>query len=202
MVATRGAKGDMPTLAVGTVESGTTAAASITSLNSNYYLNLTLPQGPQGERGPSGVSYATADVTSSGTEASVDVIFNSETGQLNFDFNIPSPSGAAVHTVDGITPTVGGDVDLNAVTYTQGAVLTGDNKVNALVNIGAIATPSNAQTGNVLTYNGTSWVAGTVDALPSGGATGNILAKTDSGATWMASISTSEINTLFNNLNS
>lgn len=50
-----GATGPPNTLAIGTVDSGATAAASITGDAPNQTLSLTLPIGPQGEQGPQGI---------------------------------------------------------------------------------------------------------------------------------------------------
>jgi hypothetical protein len=49
-----GAQGPANSLAIGTVGSGTQAAATITGSAPNQTLNLTLPQGPKGETGPIG----------------------------------------------------------------------------------------------------------------------------------------------------
>lgn len=50
----KGDKGDPPTLAIGTVVSGTTAAATITGAAPNYNLNFTIPKGDQGDPGTDG----------------------------------------------------------------------------------------------------------------------------------------------------
>ena len=52
-----GAQGDLgptPNLTIGTVENGGSADATITGTPENPVLNLTLPQGPQGQSGPKG----------------------------------------------------------------------------------------------------------------------------------------------------
>lgn len=50
----KGDKGDPPTLVIGTVVSGTTAAATITGTAPNYDLNLTIPKGDKGDPGTNG----------------------------------------------------------------------------------------------------------------------------------------------------
>ena len=110
--------------------------------------------------------------------------------QLQFAFTIPEADGSGVTQVDGITPTAG-NVELLAVQY-RNQTLTSDQKNTVLNNIGAqpaglyISEPISPAANNVLKYNGTTWVAGSVNEVPSSGTTGNFLKKTASGSEWAA----------------
>ena len=110
--------------------------------------------------------------------------------QLQFAFTIPDAAGSAVTEVDGISPT-GGNVELLAVQY-RNQTLTSDQKSTVLNNIGAqpaglyISEPISPAANNVLKYNGTTWVAGSVNEVPSSGTTGNFLKKTANGSEWAA----------------
>lgn len=111
--------------------------------------------------------------------------------ELHFEFTIPAASGEGVKKIDGELPNTSGEVSLYAVRYVQ-QNLTAEQKTQALNNIGAqaagsyISAPVDPGNNNVLKYNGTTWVAGSVNEVPSSGTTGNFLKKTASGSEWAA----------------
>ena len=67
----KGAKGDTGpanTLSIGTVESGSSASATITGTSPNQTLNLTLPKGDKGDKGDTGETGATGPKGDTGSQ--------------------------------------------------------------------------------------------------------------------------------------
>lgn len=111
--------------------------------------------------------------------------------KLLFAFTIPAASGEGVKKVDGELPDTSGEVSLYAVKYVV-QNLTAEQKTQVLNNIGAqaagsyISRPTDPGTNNVLKYNGTTWIAGSVNEVPSSGTAGTFLKKTANGSEWAA----------------
>lgn len=124
------------------------------------------------------------EISETGTKADVDVSIDETTRELVFDFTIPATKGTGVLEVDGSGPNGSGQVQINAVKYVQ-QNLSPTQQGIVLNNIGAIPKPTNPANNNVLKYNGTTWVAGTVNEVPTSGTAGTFLKKTNSGSTWV-----------------
>lgn len=148
---------------------------------------------PAGKLGFDSVS-ATAQGGAAGTQPQVIATLDTtdpDDRELQFAFTIPAASGEGVKKVDDELPDTSGKVSLYAVRYVP-QNLSSEQKTQALNNIGAqvagsyISRPVDPGTDNVLKYNGTTWVAGTVNEVPTSGTTGTFLKKTNDGSEWAA----------------
>lgn len=148
---------------------------------------------PAGKLGFNSVS-ATAQGGAAGTQPQVIATLDTtdpDDRELQFAFTIPAASGEGVKKVDNELPDTSGEVSLYAVRYVA-QNLTAEQKTQTLNNIGAqaagsyISRPIDPGTNDVLKYNGTTWVAGSVNEVPSSGTTGNFLKKTANGSEWAA----------------
>lgn len=148
---------------------------------------------PAGKLGFDSVS-ATAQGGAAGTQPQVIATLDTtdpDDRELQFAFTIPAASGEGVKKVDNELPDTSGEVSLYAVRYVA-QNLTAEQKTQVLNNIGAqaagsyISRPTDPGTNDVLKYNGTTWVAGSVNEVPSSGTTGNFLKKTNNGSEWAA----------------
>ena len=106
----KGDDGQSPTITIGTVTKGDTAAATLTGIYPNYVLNLTLPKGDTGATGADGQSptlaIGTVQTGSAGSDASASMSGN----YPNYELNLTIPRGEngvdGVDGANGISPTV------------------------------------------------------------------------------------------------
>lgn len=106
----KGDDGQSPTITIGTVTKGDTAAATLTGTYPNYVLNLTLPKGDTGATGADGQSptlaIGTVQTGSAGSDASASMSGN----YPNYELNLTIPRGEngadGVDGANGISPTV------------------------------------------------------------------------------------------------
>ena len=106
----KGDDGQSPTITIGTVSRGDTAAATLTGTYPNYVLNLTLPKGDTGPTGADGQSptlaIGTVQTGSAGSDASASMSGN----YPNYELNLTIPRGEngadGVDGANGISPTV------------------------------------------------------------------------------------------------
>lgn len=106
----KGDDGQSPTITIGTVSRGDTAAATLTGTYPNYVLNLTLPKGDTGATGADGQSptlaIGTVQTGSAGSDASASMSGN----YPNYELNLTIPRGEngadGVDGANGISPTV------------------------------------------------------------------------------------------------
>lgn len=109
-VGPKGDDGQSPTITIGTVTKGDTAAATLTGTYPNYVLNLTLPKGDTGATGADGQSptlaIGTVQTGSAGSDASASMSGN----YPNYELNLTIPRGEngadGADGTDGISPTV------------------------------------------------------------------------------------------------
>lgn len=89
----KGDDGQSPTITIGTVTKGDTAAATLTGTYPNYVLNLTLPKGDTGATGADGQSptlaIGTVQTGSAGSDASASMSGN----YPNYELNLTIPRG-------------------------------------------------------------------------------------------------------------
>lgn len=106
----KGDDGQSPTITIGTVTKGDTAAATLTGTYPDYVLNLTLPKGDTGATGADGQSptltIGTVQTGSAGSDASASMSGN----YPNYELNLTIPRGEngadGVDGANGISPTV------------------------------------------------------------------------------------------------
>lgn len=87
----QGPDGHTPSFSIGTVESGASAAATITGTDADPILNLTLPKGDKGENGvPANIGVGSVTTGEPGTDADVTI---SGTGEAGYELNFTIPRG-------------------------------------------------------------------------------------------------------------
>ncbi len=102
----KGDDGQSPTITIGTVSRGDTAAATLTGTYPNYVLNLTLPKGDTGPTGADGQSptlaIGTVQTGSAGSDASASMSGN----YPNYELNLTIPRGEdGADGQNGMSPT-------------------------------------------------------------------------------------------------
>lgn len=113
----QGEDGAVPSFSIGTVESGTSAAASVTGTDANPVLNLTLPKGDKGDPGvPANFGIGGVTTGEPGTDADVTI---SGTGDTGYELNFTIPRGA---DGSGTVSQVRGEKGLTGTVTSSGAL--------------------------------------------------------------------------------
>ena len=151
-----------------------------------------IPAGPKGFDQTS----ATAQALSAGSNPTVsaDLVTSGDTTTLEFEFGIPAADGSGARSVDGVNADGQGEVTLTAVKYGSAQSLSTAQQGIARSNINAqvagdyVDEPASKEYGSFLQYAGSvsdpSWVATSINQVPSGGTAGYVLRKQSSVYGW------------------
>lgn len=185
-----------PTATATELASGSSPTVEVTASGPDtakvFAFEFGIPAGPKGFQETSAT--ATALAAGSNPTASAELVTSGNTTTLEFEFGIPAADGSGIKSVDGVTADAAGEATLTAVRYGTSQSLSNAQKTQARTNIGAqeagsyIDDPATKDYGTFLQYAGNvsspSWVATTINQVPSGGLTSYVLRKQTSTYGW------------------
>lgn len=185
-----------PTATATELESGSPPTVNVVASGPDtakvFNFEFGIPAGPKGFSNTS----ATASAIAAGSTptASAELVTSGDITTLEFEFGIPAADGTGIKSIDGdVRADTSGNAALTAVRYgvDQSSLLSDAQKLIARTNINAqiagnyVISPEVKTVNQFLKYAGNDvWVTESVDVFPTGGSTGYVLKKTNSGTEW------------------
>lgn len=183
-----------PTATATELESGSSPTVNVVASGPDtakvFNFEFGIPAGPKGFSNTSATARSIA--AGSTPTASAELVTSGDTTTLEFEFGIPAADGTGIKSIDtDIRADGSGNAALTAVRYGSSQSLNSAQQLQARTNINAqiagnyIISPIGRTENQFLKYVGNEvWATESVDVFPSGGSTGYVLRKTDSGTEW------------------